>query len=49
MTWEKEVEEIKKREKLTLKHGGEESVKKHPFIQANSPPEIKDDGSVALN
>ena len=27
----------------------EESVKKHPFIQANSPPEIKDDGSVALN
>ena len=29
MTWEKEVEEIKKREKLTLKHGGEESVKKH--------------------
>ena len=27
----------------------EESVKKHPFIQTNSPPEIKDDGSVALN
>ena len=27
----------------------EGSVKKHPFIQANSPPEIKDDGSVALN
>ena len=29
MTWKKEVEDIKKREELSLKHGGEESVKIH--------------------
>ena len=27
----------------------EGSVKKHPFVKASSPPEIRDDGSVALN
>jgi len=27
----------------------EESVKKYPFIQANYPPEMKDDGSIAIN
>ena len=29
MTWKKEVDDIKKREELSLKHGGEESVKIH--------------------
>ena len=29
MTWEKEVKDIKKREELSLNHGGEESVKIH--------------------
>ena len=29
MTWEKETKDIKKREELSLKHGGEESVKIH--------------------
>ena len=29
MTWEKEAKDIKKREELSLKHGGEESVKIH--------------------
>ena len=27
----------------------EDSVSKHPFVQVNYPPEIKDDGSIALN
>ena len=27
----------------------EDSVKKYPFIQANHPPEKKDDGSIAIN
>ena len=27
----------------------EESVEKYPFNQANYPPELKDDGSVALS
>ena len=29
MTWEKEVKDIKKREELSLEHGGKESVKAH--------------------
>ena len=29
MTWEKEAKDIKKREELSLNHGGEESVKIH--------------------
>ena len=29
MNWEKEVKDIKKREELSLNHGGEESVKIH--------------------
>ena len=27
----------------------EDSVSKHPFVQVNYPPEIKDDGSIAIN